>query len=201
MSGLKRRLSRRRAASQSRPPSRRTRRPARPEPAGGAVPAQRPRCHSAHAEGATEPLPITELPAPAEAAPATPPLPADDLPAGLDADELAAHPDSSARRARLRRRIEFLRSARELLLRDLGGFAYELHRTARDSEHEGHRRLRAVKLARLDASRRSCARSRTACTTRGRARWCASPASAASATAAASCSAATRTTARTAARR
>ncbi|HEY7077034.1 MAG TPA: zinc ribbon domain-containing protein, partial [Solirubrobacteraceae bacterium] len=150
MSGLKRRLTRRRAAE---PES------AAEPPAAAAAPAEPAGEHSlltdpaavARSEGATEPLPITELPAAAEAAPPTPPPPAEDLPAGLDPAELAAAPDSSARRGQLRRRLEFLRSARELLMRDLGGFVYELHRTARDSEHEGHRRLRAVKLARLDA--------------------------------------------------
>ena len=76
--------------------------------------------------------------------------PVADLPAGLDADELAAAPGTSARRGKLRRRIAFLRAARELLLRDLGGFVYELHRTAHDVEHEAHRRLRETKLARLE---------------------------------------------------
>jgi ribosomal protein L37E len=149
MSGLKRRLTRRRAAepeSAAEPPAATASAAPAAEPSLLSDPAA-----SAQSEGATEPLPITELPAAAEPAPATPALPGDDLPAGLDADELAAHPDSSARRSRLRRRIEFLRSARELLLRDLGGFDYELHRTARDTEHEGHRKLRAVKLTRLDA--------------------------------------------------
>lgn len=77
------------------------------------------------------------------------PMPVADVPAGLDADELAAMPATSARRGRLRRRAAFLRAARELLLRDLGGFVYELHRTAHDVEHEAHRRLRETKLARL----------------------------------------------------
>jgi hypothetical protein len=84
------------------------------------------------------------------APPAGPPmLPVSDLPAGVDPDELAAAPPTSARRSRLRKRVGFLRAARELLLRDLGGFVYELHRTAGDIEHEAHRRLREVKLARL----------------------------------------------------
>jgi hypothetical protein len=48
--------------------------------------------------------------------------PVADLPAGLDPDELAATPSTSARRGKLRRRAAFLRAARELLLRDLGGF-------------------------------------------------------------------------------
>jgi hypothetical protein len=78
-----------------------------------------------------------------------PPVPVADLPAGVDADELYTVPATSARRGRLRRRVAFLRAARELLLRDLGGFVYELHRTAGDVEYEGHRRLRETKLTRL----------------------------------------------------
>src|SRR3954470_21352408 len=89
-------------------------------------------------------------PAPQGFGPAPPdPLPVADLPAGLDPDELAAAPVTSARRSRLRRRVIFLRAAREVLLRDLGGFVYELHRTAHDIEAEAHRRLRATKLDRL----------------------------------------------------
>ncbi len=76
-------------------------------------------------------------------------VPVADLPAGLDPDELAARPATSARRSRLRRRVAFLRAAREVLLRDLGGFIYEVHRTAHDIEHEAHRRLRDTKLTRL----------------------------------------------------
>ena len=77
------------------------------------------------------------------------PMPVADLPAGLDPDELNAVPGTSARRGKLRRRIAFLRAAREVLLRDLGGFVYELHRTANDIEHDAHRRLRETKLTRL----------------------------------------------------
>jgi hypothetical protein len=112
------------------------------------------------AEGeATPPDPATtvhpvvrlQAPQPAQpvAAPEPPMVPVSDLPAGVDPDELAAAPPTSARRSRLRRRVSYLRAAREVLLRDLGGFVYELHRTAGDIEHEAHRRLREIKLARL----------------------------------------------------
>ena len=70
-------------------------------------------------------------------------------PRGLTPTSSPPRPATSARRGKLRRRIAFLRAARELLLRDLGGFIYELHRTAHDIEHEAHRRLRETKLARL----------------------------------------------------
>lgn len=143
MSGLMRRLTRRRDAE--------------PEPAAGPPGAPPPAEPSlladparAPSEESTEQLPVTELPPAGPAEPAEPAPPSGDLPAGVDPAELAKVPDSSARRGRLRRRLEFLRSAHELLLRDLGGFVYELHRTARDTEQEGHKRLRATKLARLD---------------------------------------------------
>ena len=93
------------------------------------------------------------------AAPVLPLEPVADLPA-TDPDELAAAPGTSARRGKLRRRIAFLRAARELLLRDLGGFVYELHRTAHDIEHEAHRRLRETKLARLSRVDAEFARAR-----------------------------------------
>ena len=88
------------------------------------------------------------LPASAPAAYMTPMIESvADLPAGLDPDELAAVPPTSARRSKLRRRADYLRGARELLLRDLGGFVKELHRTAHDVEHAAQ--LREAKLARL----------------------------------------------------
>src|SRR4051812_23449284 len=60
------------------------------------------------------PAPQAYVPVPPQAVPVA------DLPAGLDPDELAAAPTTSARRGRLRRRVAFLRAAREVLLRDLG---------------------------------------------------------------------------------
>ena len=53
-----------------------------------------------------------------------------DLPAGLDADRLETPAGDGARRGAVRRRIRFLTAAREVLLRDLGGFSYEVHRAA-----------------------------------------------------------------------
>jgi hypothetical protein len=61
--------------------------------------------------------------------PAPPAILADpDVPAGVDPAEAAAQP-SKGRRGRLRRRLRYLRRARELMLRDLGGLLYEVHRT------------------------------------------------------------------------
>ena len=55
-------------------------------------------------------------------------LPAPEGPAGLDPAEADARP-LAGRRARLRRRLRYLRRARELMLRDLGGLVFEIHRT------------------------------------------------------------------------
>jgi hypothetical protein len=51
-----------------------------------------------------------------------------DTPAGLDPGEAPMRPPAG-RRGRLRRRLRYLRRARELMLRDLGGLLYEVHRT------------------------------------------------------------------------
>jgi hypothetical protein len=158
MSGLKRRLTRRRSAGPE------GSEPTAAAPGPGTTPNQPPAEEaptSLLSDPAAQPAQV-QPPAPFSAGqpapgapyshldPAAPPAePSADLPPGLDPDELAAVPTTSARRGRLRRRVAFLRAARELLLRDLGGFVYEIHRTAGDHEHEAHRRLRATKLERL----------------------------------------------------
>jgi hypothetical protein len=92
---------------------------------------------------------------PAEPATAAEPAPGRDLPAGVDLDELAAAPIESAARSHVRRRLRYLRHVRELLLRDLGGFYAEAHRS--EPGPDAHRRLLDVKarrLATLDAELR-----------------------------------------------
>ena len=74
---------------------------------------------------------------------------APDLPAGVDPSELEQAP-ASTRRGRLRRRLRYLRSVRELLLRDLGGLTYEIHRTA-TTPRESHGRLQRAKAERIAA--------------------------------------------------
>jgi hypothetical protein len=72
-----------------------------------------------------------------------------DLPAGVDPSQLE-HAPASTRRGRLRRRLRYLRSVRELLLRDLGGLTYEIHRTA-STPREAHGRLQRAKAERIAA--------------------------------------------------
>src|SRR3954465_13536588 len=156
MSGLKRRLTRRRSAGPE------GSEPTAAAPGPGTTPNQPPAEEAPTslladpaAQTPVQPAPFSAgQPVPgapySHADPSQPPAPPiADLPPGLDPDELAAVPISSARRGRLRKRVAFLRAARELLLRDLGGFVYEIHRTAGDHEHEAHRQLRATKLDRL----------------------------------------------------
>jgi hypothetical protein len=69
-----------------------------------------------------------------------------DLPAGVDPAKLATAP-STAKRGRLRRRLRYLRAAREILLRDIGGFYYEAQRS--EAGLDPHRRLLDAKTARL----------------------------------------------------
>ena len=70
-------------------------------------------------EGELQPAPLPE---------AAVVLPAAEGPAGLDPAEAEMLPPVG-RRGRLRRRLRYLRRARELMLRDLGGLVYEIHRT------------------------------------------------------------------------
>jgi hypothetical protein len=100
------------------------------------------------------PPPVTTVPIagqfperPAE----TQPVRAHDLPAGVDPAELEQAP-ASARRGKLRRRLRYLRSVRELLLRDLGGFTYEVHRSGSRAETAAQlQQAKAERIAALDA--------------------------------------------------
>ena len=82
---------------------------------------------------------------------ATPQAPVDSgarspLSAGEDASD--ARP-TALRRGRLRKRLRFLDRERELLLRDLGGLVYEIHRSGSPGDRERHRSLVAGKVERL----------------------------------------------------
>ena len=101
--------------------------------------------------------PTTVAPAPA-AHGEQPAAPTRDLPAGIDPNELAGAPLPSARRGQLRRRLRYLRRVRDLLLRDLGGFAYEVERTAGGTADPTHRRLlegKTNRIAELDTEMRA----------------------------------------------
>jgi hypothetical protein len=79
-----------------------------------------------------------------------------DLPAGLDADRLEQPLGEGARRGALRHRIRFLQAAREVLLRDLGGFTYEVHRAGGTSgAHRDISQRKAERLAVLDEELRA----------------------------------------------
>ena len=165
MSGLLRRLTRRRPATADETG---TATPESSEPAG--APADTPDESGGGSpvpapaeEQATQVLPATgeqpaqpvEQPTVVEAAQPTqaiqPPAPVRDLPAGIDPNELADAPVASARRGKLRRRLRYLRAVRDLLLRDLGGFAYEIQRSAGGIAQETHKRLIEAKTNRLAA--------------------------------------------------
>ncbi|HEX5620948.1 MAG TPA: hypothetical protein VFX51_21175 [Solirubrobacteraceae bacterium] len=77
------------------------------------------------------------------------PPPVRDLPAGIDPNELADAPIASARRGKLRRRLRYLRAVRDLLLRDLGGFTYEIERSAGGTAEDTQRRLIEAKTNRI----------------------------------------------------
>lgn len=89
-----------------------------------------------------------------EAGPPPPPQPGGALvlPAGADLDKLVGERPTTRRRARLRRRLRHLRGVREVLLRDLGGMVFEVHRAgAHDSPVVGQKLAR---LAMVDAELR-----------------------------------------------
>jgi hypothetical protein len=96
----------------------------------------------------------TAAESPASSAPPAPaPAPAS-APSGAGEAVAAAPPqDPSFReRAALRRRLRFLRSARELAIRDLGGLVFELHRFGRSREDLVGAKLATV--TRIDAELR-----------------------------------------------
>src|SRR4051812_28337624 len=89
--------------------------------------------------------PSPQEPQPTMVAPPQAP-PAAALPAGLAPEDVAPTRPSFRDRGRLRRRLRYLRSVRELGFRDLGGLAFDLHRFGRRNDE-----LVLGKLAALDA--------------------------------------------------
>jgi hypothetical protein len=164
MSGLLRRLTRRRPATadENRSPATASSEPvAAPaetpaEPGGQPpVPEEQPTvvlpATAEQPAQPVQPLPAWTVAADQPTAYAAQPAPARDLPAGVDPADLAAAPAASSRRGKLRRRLRYLRHVRELLLRDLGGFTYEIHRTAGGTAQDPQRRLAAAKTKRISA--------------------------------------------------
>jgi hypothetical protein len=70
------------------------------------------------------------------------------VPAGTDLDALVGDRPTTQRRSRLRRRLRHLRRVREVLLRDLGGLVFEIHRSGQAGA-VAQSRLVGEKLARL----------------------------------------------------
>jgi hypothetical protein len=147
MSGLMRRLTRGRAATadETTPQS------GDSQPVGAADAQQGGSAVPAPPDGATAVLPGTgdTAQAPVPAAPAA------DLPAGIDPAELAAAPDTAARRGTMRRRLRYLAQVRELLLRDLGGFVAEALRSDQGLDsRRGIVDAKARRIAAIDAETR-----------------------------------------------
>ncbi len=80
------------------------------------------------------------------------PAGADALPAGAAADELGQRPSFGAR-GRARRRARYLRKARELAYRDLGGLVFNLHRFGQRNDELVLAKLAA--LERIDSELRA----------------------------------------------
>ncbi len=99
--------------------------------------AKRPARSAGDEAGATTPQPEAPY------AGAHPPVPA-----GTDLDKLVGDRPTTQRRGRLRRRLRHLRGVRELLLRDLGGLVFEVHRSGQPGS-DAHRRLVTEKLGRM----------------------------------------------------
>ena len=137
MSGLLRRIKRSRAADTGETPA-----PGRAAGPDGAPTAETSAAVASSAK-------TTELPAGTVAVVADAPVLRADpgVPAGLDVAG-AAPQVVTGRRGRLRRRLRYLRRARELMLRDLGGLLYEVHRTG-DGDVTAHTATIGAKVERL----------------------------------------------------
>jgi hypothetical protein len=73
------------------------------------------------------------------------------LPAGVDPDSLPEPGQTTKKRSKVRKRLRYLRTARELRLRDLGGFVYEIHRTGANQkvDQDACEKITRAKLTRL----------------------------------------------------
>src|SRR5690348_8305347 len=87
------------------------------------------------------------------AAPVSEPAPAHHLPADVDPGEAVVPAPTWRHRGQMRRRLRFLRRAREVALRDLGGLMLDLHRFERERPDLVTAKLEA--LSALDRERRA----------------------------------------------
>lgn len=106
--------------------------------------------------------PADDAPTAAQPAVASPPAEEAGAPGTAESQTVAAAPADEGpaapwlQRGRLRRRLRFVRRARELALRDLGGLVFDLHRFGRDRPDLVGAKLEA--LGALDRERRSLER-------------------------------------------
>jgi hypothetical protein len=139
MSGLLRRIKRSRAADAGETPTEE-----QAAGAGGAPTTGEP-------SEASGPTVAREPDTPAALEPGAVPRPAiardPDMPAGLEPGAASAR-TRTGRPGRLRRRLRYLRRARELMLRDLGGLVYEVNRSG-GGDYGAHGNLIASKVERL----------------------------------------------------
>ena len=139
MSGLLRRIKRSRPADAG-----------EPLPEGqAAAPEGAPTTAEPPVFGPAPPPVYGPAPPPAQPAAEEPPVLLADpsVPAGVDPAAAPMRPPAG-RRGRLRRRLRYLRRARELMLRDLGGLLYEIHRTG-DGNVEAHATVVKAKVQRI----------------------------------------------------
>ena len=73
------------------------------------------------------------------------------IPAGVEPVDVLPDRPTTRRRGRLRRRLRHLRRVREVLLRDLGGLVFDIHRFATPADRDREDGLIEAKLARLAA--------------------------------------------------
>jgi hypothetical protein len=118
-------------------------------------PADAPTHLAADADDASRPSPETPRADDASRVPEAR-APATDVPAGLDAGALARQ-ENVRRRGRARRRLRYLERAREVLLRDLGGLVFEIHRSGELGRHDELVAVKAQRLLQVDAEARELA--------------------------------------------
>src|SRR5205809_3479151 len=117
---------------------------------------ERPEAPESHpAEAQSPDAPPTESQTTAEQSAVAPASAVQNAPAGTEPGQEATGPPSFRHRARMRRRLRYLRRVRELGFRDLGGLVFDQHRFARPNESLVNGKVEALKA--VDAEIRALA--------------------------------------------